>query len=52
MSLAEVHGVSLRDLYEATYDDEDYLLFVQAVTQMVVDVRGEMRRDAERRTRK
>lgn len=48
MSLAEVAGVSLRDVFEAGYKDRDYLLYVQEVTSMLVDVRAEQRREASK----
>lgn len=46
-SLAEVGGVTLRDLYET--DDDNYLKFVTAVISRTIDVREYQAREAKRR---
>lgn len=41
MSLAKVQNVSLRELFDASAEDIDFLLFTQAVVNMTINIRAE-----------
>jgi hypothetical protein len=48
VSLAEVRGTSIKELYET--EDEDYVLTVATVTDVVVETREQIAREVKRRS--